>query len=127
MTRRKRGILLAAVIPIGLVGLFLITADYGDDAQGVHHISRPAVASVTWGPAERYIVREGVNIARDRGGGMAGNFVEFPVSPHTRVSMRLFSVRWYREELAGWVSDHPRIARWLGWNPCPEEPAPSSG
>ncbi len=128
----KRLLAVVAIIPTAVIVLFLIAADYGVQG-GIHYISRPPVASVSWGPAERYVVPHGVNVVGDNGTRMAGNFVEFPISGDTRVSIRLLSVRWYRQAFAGWASNHRWAARWLGLSPtgqgcaagtnCPEPPA----
>lgn len=122
MLKRRRVVLIAAVVCAALLMLFFVTADYRVQA-GVHYILRPPIASISWGPAERYIEQQGINVVWDDGTRWAGNFVEFPISGTTRVSVRLFSVRWSREAVGGWVSEHPRIARWLGCNPsarrCP--------
>jgi hypothetical protein len=105
-----------ATIPALGLALFFATARYGVESyHGIRYISRSPVASITWGPANSYIVQHGINRVSDQGLGMAGNFIEFPVSPHTRVSMRLFSFRWLAEEFYAWRSDHewarPRCAR----------------
>jgi hypothetical protein len=98
------------------LALFFATASYGIETfHGIYYIGRSPVATITWGPASSYIVQHGVNRVSDRGRGMAGNFLEFSVSSHTRVSMRLFSFRWLAEEFRGWRSDHewarPRCQR----------------
>ena len=121
LIKRRKLVLVAASIPVALLVLFFATARYGDDAQGVHYISRPPIATVTWGPSWRFMVHEGVNVVADAGGaGMPGNLIEFPISRHTRVSMRLLSVHWIHDEFARWESDHPRIQAWI--NACPPGP-----
>lgn len=128
----KRLLVVIVGIPAAVVLVFLITADYG--VQGnVHYINRPPFASVSWGPAERYIVKHGVNVVGDNARHEPGNFVEFPLSGDTRVSIRLLSGRWYRVAFAGWASGHRGAARWLGLSPagqgceaspgCQERPA----
>jgi hypothetical protein len=111
MRRAKRiGLIVAAIPALGLV-LFCSTAHYGTGPNHLHFISRSPVASVSWGPANAYIVTRGVNIVPDKGIGMAGNMIEFPLSPQTRLSMRLFSFRWLEEDFEGWRSDHPWARR----------------
>ena len=107
MTRRKRLWLVVAASLGVLIAVFFASAQYGIERyHGIYYVSRPPVAVVTWGPAGAYIVQHGVNLVGDLGIGQAGNVIEFPVSRHTRVSMRLFSFRWFAEELQGWKSDH---------------------
>jgi hypothetical protein len=120
--------LLLVLIPITLLALFLGTAKYGDDGYGIHYVSRAPFVTVSWGPFRRYIVQSGVNVVWDRPNAQSGNFIEFPIAPETRVSLRLFSGHWFREELHGWLSNHEAIklwvlshetiARWLGVAPC---------
>ena len=130
MLKRRRVLLIIAAIPVALLLLFFVTANYGVQA-GEHYIRRPPIASISWGPAERYIVQQGVNVVWDDGTRMAGNFFEFPIFRGTRVSVRLLSLRWSREAFSGWASEHRRIARWLGWNPpgqrCPRPGCPPPG
>jgi hypothetical protein len=88
---RRMGVLLALIIPIALLALFLDTAKYGDDGYGIHYVSRALFVTVSWGPFRRCIVQSGVNVVRDRPCGQPGNFIEFPITPETRVStMSLF-------------------------------------
>ena len=116
---RRKLVLIGAAIPAGLLVLLLATARYGDDRHGVRYISRPPIALIEWGPNRRFIVQEGVNIVPDPGSaGAPGNVIEFSISPRTRVSIRLLSRHWVRQELRAWASDHPRVAGWLGVNPC---------
>jgi hypothetical protein len=111
VTKNTLSWIIVALIPVVLILLFLITANFRVDHDlDVRYISRPPVAIISWGPAESYIVREGGNTWWDRGLGQAGNFFEFPISVHTRVSMRLFSFRWFREEFRVWKSNHRTIA-----------------
>jgi hypothetical protein len=114
--KAKRIWLIVAAIPLLGLALFFATARYGiEPYHGIYYIRRPPVATITWGPATSYIVQHGVNRVADRGMGMAGNFIEFPISSHTRVSIRLFSFRWLAEEFRGWRSNHewarPRCPR----------------
>jgi hypothetical protein len=91
---------LVAFAPVALILLFLITADYGvSHGSDVRYVSRSPVATISWGPAHSYIIQKGINIVGDSGVGLPGNFVEFPISVDTRVSMRLFSFRWLRDYL----------------------------
>lgn len=116
MIKRKRvRLLLTGALALPVIWFFA-TAHYGSyPIIGVHYISRPPIATFSWGPARAYIVSEGVNAIADHGVGAAGNVFEFPVSSSTRVALRLFSVRWFREELDGWASNHRKIAGWLGY------------
>jgi hypothetical protein len=116
VSKAKRTWLTIAAIPVLGLALFFATARYGvDPYHDIRYISRSPVATVTWGPASSYIVQHGVNRVADQGLGMAGNVIEFPVSSHTRVSMRLFSFRWLAEEFRAWRSNHewarPRCQR----------------
>lgn len=87
----KRFLVVIVAIPAAVVLLFLITANYG--VQGsVHYISRPPIAVVSWGPPDQYLAPQGV-VVGDKGTRMAGNFVEFPISSDTRVSIRLLFQR----------------------------------
>jgi hypothetical protein len=119
MTRGKKVTLIAAAIPAALLVLFFATARYGDDHFGIHYIDRPPIANLEWGPESRFIVQEGLNVVADpgRGHGAPGNVIEFPLSGHTRVSVRLLSAHWVRDEFAAWESNHPRIRSWI--DPCP--------
>lgn len=119
MTKRRRSLLILTAIPAVLVVLFFVTANYSNDGRGVHYINRPPFASVSWGPSELYIVRDGINISWDNGMGAPGNVVEFPITTDKRISMRLFSVNWFRQEFRDWAANHERLARWLGIDPCP--------
>ena len=120
MIKRKK-LLISAAIPAALLVLFFATAKYGDDHYGVHYINRPPIANIEWGPSWRFIVQQGVNVVLDPGKqGAAGNVIEFSISQHTRVSMRLLSVHWIHEEFRAWESCHPRIAEWI--SPCPPRP-----
>jgi hypothetical protein len=115
MGARKRFLLTLAAAAVALLALFFATAEYRYIPQyRIHYIGRPPFAAITWAPAERFIVQSGINIVKDPAVGRPGNVVEFPIAPHIRVSLRLFSIRWFREESRAWESDHPRIARWLG-------------
>src|SRR5262249_32288617 len=116
--QKRLRLFVVLAIPIGLLALLLATAKYGSDGLGVHYVSRPPFASVSWGPAHRYMVQSGINVVWDHGAGAAGNVVEFPIAPETRISARLFSVRWLRQEFRGWVSGHKTIARWMGLDRC---------
>ena len=116
VSKRKRIWLTIAAIPALGLALFFATASYGVERyHGIRYISRSPVATITWGPANSYIVQHGVNRVADQGLGMAGDFIEFPVSSHARVSIRLFSLRWLTEEFRTWRSDHewarPRCQR----------------
>jgi hypothetical protein len=91
MLKRRRVLLIIGAIPLALLVLFFVTANYGVQA-GEHYIRRPPIASISWGRPERYIVQQGVNVVWDDGTRMAGNFVEFPMFRGTRVSVRLFSL-----------------------------------
>lgn len=107
VSKTKQIWLTIATIPVLGLALFFATAHYGvEPYHGTRYISRSPVATITWGPANSYIVQQGINRVPDQGVGMAGNFIEFPVSPHTRVSMRLFSLRWLAEEFSAWRSNH---------------------
>lgn len=128
MTKSKRVWLILAAIPVLGLALFFATASYGvEPYHGIRYISRSPVATITWGPANSYIVQHGINRVADQGMGMAGNFLEFPVSSDTRVSMRLFSLRWLKEEFRAWRSNHewarPRCERdgaadpWVTFHP----------
>jgi hypothetical protein len=109
MTKRKRFWIVAAAIPLVLLALLFTSATYGDDRHGIHYISRPPVASISWGPKTRYIIQDGINVIRDRAPrAQAGNFIEFPISSQTRLSIRLFSISWLREELTAWKSNHQK-------------------
>lgn len=122
--KRKRIRLVVAAIAALPVVLFFATARYGSyTILGVRYISRPPFASVSWGPARAYMVTEGVNALRDNGVGRPGNILEFPLGASQRVSLRVFSVRWLRQEFNGWASNHRKIARWLGYrNDCDKCP-----
>lgn len=116
MSIRKRFLLALAAVTVALPTLFLATAEYRYIPQyHLHYIGRPPFAAITWAPAQRFIVQSGINIVKDPPMGRPGNVIEFPIAPHTRVSLRFFSVRWFRQETRAWESDHPRIARWLGY------------
>lgn len=116
MTRRKRIWLVAASLAALPVIWFFATARYGSyPALGVRYIARAPFATVSWGPARAYIQSEGMNAVPDNGAGQPGNVLEFPISGGQRISLRLFSVRWFRQELRGWVSNHRTIAGWLGY------------
>lgn len=107
MSRVKRIGLVIAAIPVLGLALFFVTARYGvEPYHGIRYISRSPVATITWGSADSYIIQQGVNLVADQGMGRPGNVIEFPVSSHTRVSMRLFSFRWLAEEFRGWRSNH---------------------
>lgn len=107
MRRAKRIWLIVAAIPLSALVLFFATAHYGvERVHNIRYISRPPIATLSWGPSERFMVQEGVNLVWDQGLGAAGNMVEFSVSTQTRVSMRLFSFRWLEEEFTGWRSNH---------------------
>lgn len=107
MSKAKRIWLTIAAIPVLGLALFFATARYGvEPYHGIRYISRSPVATITWGSADSYIVQHGVNLVSDRGMGRTGNVIEFPVSSHTRVSMRLFSFRWLAEEFRAWRSNH---------------------
>lgn len=123
MTRRKKFLLTGAAIPVALMVWFFAGAKYGDDHYGVHYVRRPPVASIEWGPRWRFIVQDGWNWVADpgRGVGAPGNVVEFPISRHTRVSVRLMSMHWIQDEFRGWESNHPRIRDWIDPCPCPRE------
>jgi hypothetical protein len=110
---KPRRLLLVLIIPIALLALFLGTAKYGDDGHGIHYVSHAPFVTVSWGPFRRYIVQSGVNVVWDRPNAQSGNFIEFPIAPETRVSLRLFSGHWIREELHGWLSNHKAIKVWL--------------
>lgn len=135
MSKAKRLWLIIAAIPVLGLTLFFATARYGlEPYHGIRYISRSPVATITWGPASSYIVQRGINRVSDQGMGMAGNFLEFPVSSHTRVSMRLFSLRWLKEDFQAWRSDHewarPRCERTSGYigttRSEPSETAPTA-
>ena len=119
MTRRRRLLLIAAAILVALLVWFFAGAKYGDDHYGVHYISHPPFANIDWGPNHRFIVQDGLNFVADpgRGVGAPGNVVEFPISTHTRVSVRLMSAHWIHDEFRAWESNHPRIRDWI--DPCP--------
>jgi hypothetical protein len=121
---RKR---LLIAVPAVLLALFFLSARYGSDGQGVYVMARPPFLDASVGPAWRYIVRSGVNVVGDSGVGMAGNVLEFPVTPGSRISLRVFSVRWLRQEFRAFRSDHPRLAPWLGGCNCPIRPAAEHG
>jgi hypothetical protein len=109
VNKRKQFWIVATAIPVAVVALFLTTAHYGDDHHGIHYITHPPIASISWGPNDRYIVRHGINITGDLAPrAQAGNFIEFPIFPPTRVSLRLFSFSWLREEFAAWKSNHQK-------------------
>lgn len=93
---------------------FFATAEYGSYPTGIYYMVRPPFVTVIFGPAHSFMVPAGVNAVRDRGEGLPGNVLEFPVGGGKRVGLRLFSVHWVREEFNGWASDHPKIAGWLG-------------
>ncbi|HUN76199.1 MAG TPA: hypothetical protein VMU40_16905 [Steroidobacteraceae bacterium] len=121
MTKRSRLAVISTAVPALLVVAFFATARYGDDHHGIHYMNRPPIANVAWGPNRRFIVQQGINVVPDPGKhGAAGNVIEFPISRHTRVSMRLLSIHWIHEEFGAWESDHRRIAQWI--NPCPPRP-----
>jgi hypothetical protein len=121
MPKRKKLTLVGAIVLVTLLALFFATAQYGDDHQGVRFINRPPFANIEWGPSWRFIVQEGVNVVPDPGRlGMPGNVMEFSISRHTRVSVRLVSFHWINQEFRAWQSTHPRIAEWI--NPCPPRP-----
>jgi hypothetical protein len=130
----RRLLIVIAAIPTAVVVLLLITANYSDQA-GVHYISRPPIAVVSWGPSQRYIVQHGLNVVGDNGRRVAGNFLEFPMPGDARVSIRFVSVRWYRQAFAGWASNHRWAAQFLGLSPsgqacesepgCRQRPAPA--
>jgi hypothetical protein len=122
VTRRRKLALISAAVLAAPLALFFATARYGDDHFGIHYIRRPPIASIEWGPNRRFIVPEGVNIAPDPGKGVGapGNVVEFPISRHARVSVRLLSAHWVHDEFIGWESNHPRIRDWI--DPCPPQP-----
>jgi hypothetical protein len=115
MIRWKRIRLVAGIATLPLIWFFA-TAHYGSfPVLGVRYIACPPFASVSWGPPRAYIESEGVNAVRDNGARQAGNFLEFAISADHRVSLRLFSGRWFRQEFNGWVSNHRKIAGWLGY------------
>jgi hypothetical protein len=115
---RRHRILLIGGLLIALPVLFLATGERRDDGLGIHSLGRPPFISMSWGPSQRYIVPSGINVAWDRSVGAPGNVVEFPITPGTRVSLRVFSIRWFRQDLRAWASDHKRIARWIGLDRC---------
>jgi hypothetical protein len=119
MTRRRKLALISAAVVVTLLVLFFATARYGDDHYGIHYIKRPPIADIEWGPSRRFIVPEALNVVGDpgRGHGAPGNVIEFPISPHTRVSVRLVSAHWIHDEFVAWESNHPRIRDWI--DPCP--------
>jgi hypothetical protein len=86
---------------------------HGDDGYGIHEVSRAPFVTVSWGPLRRYIVQSGVNVVRDRPNAQPGNFIEFPVTPETRISLRLFSGHWFRQEFRSWLSNHRAIEAWV--------------
>jgi hypothetical protein len=109
MSKQKRFWLIGAGALLLSLVVFLGTArygSYGPAAQGVHWIARPPVASIMWGPKHRFMVQSGLNVALDHGLGAPGHFIEFPIWPDERVSIHLFSVNWFRQELAAWKSNH---------------------
>lgn len=113
--KRGRTRLTVAGIAALPVMWFFATAHYGSySVLGVRYVARPPIATISWGPARAYIVTEGVNAIRDQGVGAPGNVLEFPVGRSNRVALRLFSIRWFRQEFKGWASDHRKIAGWLG-------------
>lgn len=117
---------MAAIAALSLIWFFA-TAHYGSYPQlGVRYIARPPIATVSWGPARAYIVTEGVNALRDHGVGAPGNVLEFPVGGGRRVALRLFSIRWFRQEFNAWASSHRRLAGWLGYRcDCERSPQPA--
>jgi hypothetical protein len=119
MTRARKLTLIGAAVPAILLALFFATARYGDDPFGNHYIKRSPIADIQWGPKERFIVKQGVNVVADPGKGIGapGNVVEFPISGRTRVSVRLVSVHWIHDAFIGWESNHPRVRDWI--DPCP--------
>ncbi|HWS64646.1 MAG TPA: hypothetical protein VN325_17955 [Steroidobacteraceae bacterium] len=87
-----------------LVVLFFATANYSNDGRRVRYINRAPIASVSWGPSEFYIVRDGINIVWDSDLGAPGNVVEFSITAHTRISMRLLTGRRITDvSRGGWV------------------------
>jgi len=109
-TRAKKILMLCAALAVVTVGTFFATAYYGDTGGGIRFISRPPIFTLSWGPRDRFIVQSGINLVADRAPqAQAGNFIEFgcPFSA-SRISLRLFSWSWSREEYRNWRSNHPK-------------------
>jgi len=84
MTKRRRFLLIIAAIPVVLVVLFFATANYSNDGRRVRYINRAPIASVSWGPSEFYIVRDGINIVWEATSARRATSSNFPL-PLTRV------------------------------------------
>jgi hypothetical protein len=112
MITHKRVWVISLAIPAALLVLFFATATYGADRAGIHYISRSPILAIEWGPRQRFIVQDGLNIVSDRAPhATSGNFIEFSISADTRVSLRLFSVSWFREALRECECNHRKPAQ----------------
>ena len=96
---RKNKITILVAVPVGLLGLLLLVTGERD-GSGRFRVGFAPFLRVDIAPTSTWMEQNGVNMAKDRGVGIAGNFVEFPVFPGYRVGLRYFSKRWWREEYA---------------------------
>ena len=110
-------LLVVAVVPAVLLLLFFATATYRS-YDGLHFISRPPIANIIWGPKRHFIVWYGLNIVPDHQDSMPGNVIEFPISSRSKVSIRLFSMRWLFQDCLAFDSNHRATLRRIGVRPC---------
>lgn len=83
-----------------LVALLIVCAANHAAPAGMFRISFAPIFRVDIAARNRWIVQRGVNLVRDTGVGLAGNFVEFPIFPGYRIGIRYFSKRWWQENHA---------------------------
>ena len=94
----KRKLQIIGFCSVAFVVIFVLsTARYSYNSR-VFQISKPPFFQISLAPAERWIVRKGINIVLDHDPGMVGNLAEFPICPGYRAGVTVFSWRWWQSQ-----------------------------
>jgi hypothetical protein len=99
ISRPTKFVIFVAIFIASIVLLIVGTGER-DTQSNRFRLGFAPLVRIDAAPTDRWKVQSGLNIVSEQGVGAAGNFVEFPIWVGYRVSLRLFSPRWWQEERA---------------------------
>ena len=80
------------------VALLLATSTRRSDGYGITCLAHAPLFEISWGPNHRWIVHRGFNFVWNKSIGPPGTYLEFPISPSERASLRLWTPRWSEDD-----------------------------
>jgi hypothetical protein len=82
---------------IAFAALVLATSNTRTDVRGVTYLSHAPLFEISWAPKKIWMITKGFNFVWNTPYGPPGTFIEFPISPSERASLRLWTPRWSKE------------------------------